>query len=123
MVATLSSPGVSVGAFRPIRRVDARLWVGAGLGLVAAVGMLVLLSQLVPTQQEVLAVARDVPVGATLQASDLTSVRVRIPESMARDAVSAADVDRLVGSRVAVPLHTGHLLAVTDVAPKTAGIP
>src|SRR5690349_18556940 len=100
MAATLTSGLPVAQSFRPARRVDPRLWVGGGLALLAAVGMLVVLGQVVPTQQEVLQVTRDIPVGATLQANDVASVRVRIPDSMARDALSTSDADRIVGSRV-----------------------
>src|SRR3954454_19907163 len=123
MAATLTSPPYTAHAFRPVRRVDPRLLVGGGLGLLAAVGMLWVLSQVVPVQQEVLQLTRDVPAGAVLQATDVASARVRIPDTMARDAIATADVDRIVGSRVAVPLRAGHLLAASDFAPRASDIP
>ena len=123
MAATLTSPPYTAHAFRPVRRVDPRLLVGGGLGLLAAVGMLWVLSQVVPVQQEVLQLTRDIPAGAVLQATDVASARVRIPDTMTRDAIATADVDRIVGSRVAVPLHAGHLLAASDLAPRASAIP
>jgi Flp pilus assembly protein CpaB len=123
MAATLAPPLSSTRTFRPTRRVDPRLWVGGGLGLFAAVGMLAALNQIVPTQQEVLQITRDLPVGTTLQATDVTSVRVRIPESMSRDALGTGDIDHLVGTRLAVPVHTGHLLASSDLAAQTTVLP
>ena len=117
MAVTLASPLTPTRAFRPARRVDPRLWVGAGLGLLAAVGLLVVLGQVMPVQQEVLQVTRDLAVGATVQATDVSAVRVQIPDSMARDALGPADVDRVVGARLAVPLRSGHLLAPSDLAP------
>jgi len=122
MAATLTSGLPVAQSFRPARRVDPRLWVGGGLALVAAVGVLVVLGQIVPTQQEVLQVTREIPVGSTLQANDVASVRVRIPDSMARDALSTSDADRVVGSRVAVAVHSGHLLTASDLAPSSAAI-
>jgi Flp pilus assembly protein CpaB len=84
--------------------------------MLAAVGVLVVLNQIVPSQQEVLQVEQDLPAGSTLQAADLSSVRVRIPASMAEDAVAAGDVQRVTGTRLAVALHGGHLLTASDLA-------
>src|SRR3954454_22012241 len=99
MAATLSTPFQATHAFRPSRRVDSRLLVGGGLGLLAAVGVLWVLTQVVPAQQEVLQLSRDVPAGAVVQAGDVVSARVRIPDTMAREALSTADVQRVVGAR------------------------
>src|SRR6266852_6696520 len=101
MAATLASPLLPTRTFRPTRRVDPRLWVGGGLGIFAALGMLAILNQIVPTQQEVLQVNRDLPAGATIQVTDVTSVRVRIPDSMVQDALGTLDIDSLRGSRLA----------------------
>jgi Flp pilus assembly protein CpaB len=92
------------------------LWVGGGLATLAAVGVLVVVNQVVPTQQEVLQVVHDLPAGSTLQAADLSSVRVRIPASMAEDALAGSDVQRVTGARLAVSLHSGHLLTASDLA-------
>jgi len=123
MTAALTSHLSPARTFRPTRRVDPRLWVGGGLGLFAAVGVLVVLNQVVPTQQEVLQVTHDVAAGATIQAADVTSVRVRIPDGMAHDALGTDDVDGVVGTRLAVPVHAGHLLSRSDLASTTAAIP
>jgi Flp pilus assembly protein CpaB len=96
------------------------LWVGCGLATLAAVGVLVVLNQVVPTQQEVLQVVHDLPAGSTLQAPDLASARVRIPSSMAEDAMAGSDVQRVTGARLAVALHGGHLLTASDLASGTA---
>src|ERR687888_356251 len=77
-MATLAAPLAPSQTFRPSRRVDPRLWVGGGLGIFAAIGVLVTLNQVVPSQQEVLQLTHDLPAGAIVQAADLTSVRVRI---------------------------------------------
>src|SRR4030088_2426797 len=123
MAATLASPLSPTRTFRTTRRVDPRLWVGGGLGIFAALGMLAILNQIVPTQQEVLQVTRELPAGATMQATDVTSVRVRMPERMVHDALGTLDVDRLVGTRLAVPVHAGHLLASSDLAAQTTTLP
>jgi Flp pilus assembly protein CpaB len=123
MAATLARPLSPTRPFGTPRRVDPRLWVGGGLGIFAALGMLAILNQIVPTQQEVLQITRDLPAGATIQVADVTSVRVRMPESMVRDALGTLDVDRMVGARLAVPVHAGHLLTSSDLAAQTTTLP
>src|SRR3979411_2524370 len=115
MAATLAAPLLPPRTFRPTRRGDPRPWLGGGLGTYAPRGMVSPLNQIVPTQQEVLQVTRDLPAGATMQATDVTSVRVRMPDSMVHDALGTLDVDRLVSTRLAVPVHAGHLLASSDL--------
>jgi Flp pilus assembly protein CpaB len=122
-MATLAAPLAPSQTFRPSRRVDPRLWVGGGLGIFAAVGLLVTLNQVVPTQQEVLQLTHDLPAGAIVQAADLTSVRVRIPENMASDALTTSDVDRVVGLRAATAVHAGHLLSRSDIQTNANGVP
>jgi hypothetical protein len=123
MAATLAQPLSPTRTYRTTRRVDPRLWVGGGLGIFAALGMLTILNQIVPTQQEVLQVTRDLPAGATIQVTDVTSVRVRMPDRMIHDALGTLDVDRLRGSRLAVPVRAGHLLASSDLAAQTTTHP
>ena len=61
MAATLAAPLTASRRLRVPRRVDPSLWVGGGLAVLSAVGVLVVLNQVVPTQQEVLQVVRDLP--------------------------------------------------------------
>lgn len=122
-MATLATPLSPSRTFRPTRRIDPRLWVGGGLGVFAAVGVLVVLNQVVPTQQEVLQVTRDMAVGTMVQAADVTSVRVRIPENMAADALGTSDVDRIVGLRLSTAVHAGHLLSASDIARRAQTVP
>jgi Flp pilus assembly protein CpaB len=122
-MATLATPLSPSRTFRPNRRVDPRLWVGGGLGVFAAVGVLMVLNQVVPTQQEVLQLNRDLAVGAIVQAADVTSVRVRIPENMASDALGTGDIDRVVGRRVVTSVHAGHLLSASDIQTQAPTLP
>src|SRR5205823_3956346 len=51
-----------------------------------------------------------------------TSVRVRIPDTMARDALGTGDVDRVVGTKLSTAVHLGHLLSASDLASQTVSL-
>lgn len=64
--------------------------------------------QLVSTRSEVVAVARDVPVGSVISAADLTTARVGRDANLAP--IPAAELGRLVGLVAQVGLVKGELL-------------
>jgi hypothetical protein len=62
----------------------------------------------------VVAVARAVPAGATIEARDLTIAQVTLAPSL--HAVGAGYLPRIIGQRAVYPLVTGTLLVPSDVA-------
>lgn len=62
----------------------------------------------------VVAVARAVPAGATIEVRDLTTVQVTLAPSL--HAVGARSLPRIIGQRAVYPLITGTLLVPSDVA-------
>lgn len=86
-----------------------RGWVGIGvLAIVlAALGSATLFRAIGPSQ-EYLALARDVPVGAQVTASDLRVVRLNASPGLSP--VPLSEVDQVIGRYAAVPLVAGSLL-------------
>ncbi|GAA1923803.1 SAF domain-containing protein [Streptantibioticus ferralitis] len=85
------------------------------LALVGALGAAMLVSR-AGHRVNVLAVAKDVPAGQALQASDLT--QAAIPADPALSPVSASDESSVVGQRTSVDLKKGSLLTRSEL---TAG--
>jgi SAF domain len=104
------------------RRRRPGLW-AAGAALVALGGLAAAgLVTRAGDRVEVLAVARTVPVGQTIEAADVTVARV--PADPALAPVPAAERDRVVGRVAAVELRPGTLLTadeLTDAAVPGAG--
>lgn len=70
-------------------------------------------AQMLTTRTDVLAVARDVPVGATITAADL--VVASIPADPALTPVPATDLSDVVGMVAEVPLTQGTLLTTGQI--------
>ena len=123
MAATLAPHCHQHGPFDTPRRVDPRLWVGGGLGIFAALGMLAILNQIVPTQQEVLQVTRDLPVWRH-HPGDRCHVSARAHARQHGSRCAGHPGRRPPrGTRLAVPVHAGHLLASSDLAAQTTTLP
>ena len=115
-MATVAPPLSSIRAFRPAGRVNRRLVVAAGLAVLSVLALLVGLSAVVPETQSVLETTRDLPADTTVQASDITAVRVRLPESMVQAAYPGTASDQLIGHRVTVHVAAGEMLTPTQFA-------
>jgi len=115
-MAAIAPPLSPVRGFRPVRRVNGRLVVAAGMAVLSVLALLVGLSLVVPETQSVLQATRDLPAGATVQAGDVTSVHVRLPDSMAQAAYDATSIDQLIGHRVAVHVAAGEMLTPAQFA-------
>lgn len=110
-------PAVAVGELPRRRR-----WGLTSLGvLLVVLGSVVafLLVNAVGTTQAYLAVARDVPYGATISPQDLTVVQLN-PSSGLR-LVPAGQRDRIVGRQAATPLFAGSALSAAQVTDR--GVP
>lgn len=81
-------------------------------GLIAFAG-----SQVLIKRHEVLAVARDVPVGATITAADLTTASVA--KDSALSPIPASDRSQIVGMVAQVGLVKGELLTRGQVGPSS----
>jgi Flp pilus assembly protein CpaB len=108
--------------FRPVRRPDTRVVLGAGLALLSLAALGIGLSQEVPGTQSVLRLVHDLPADAVLQADDLSVARVSLPQEVAATTFSSDQVDRVVGQRLAVPLRGGQLLSPTELAQRHARV-
>jgi Flp pilus assembly protein CpaB len=64
-----------------------------------------------PRTVEVLRATRDVPVGAVLQAADVSPVSEALPDDVVRALASADNRDALVGQRVGQQLNAGELVS------------
>ena len=127
-MTSLAAPPAATGAYegptdapRLVRqRRIRRGWVGVGvLAIVlAALGSATLFRAVGPSQ-EYLALARDVPVGAQVTASDLRVVRLNASPGLSP--VPLSEVDEVIGRYAAVPLVAGSLLTPEQLT--TAPVP
>ncbi len=109
---------ISVSPTRALRRplrLDVRALVGILLMLVATGGSIAVWNTQQDTR-EVLVLARDLPAGATLQASDLNVTRARLDDPVYNAAYSRASLTSLVGKQLAEPAHANQLLVRNQVS-------
>jgi Flp pilus assembly protein CpaB len=99
---------------RPVR-LDVRALVGILLMLVATGGSIAVWSTEQDTR-EVLVVARDLPAGATLQASDLNITRARLDDPVFQAAYPRGSLNSVVGRQLAEPAHANQLLVRKQVS-------
>lgn len=90
-------------------------WVSGVVLVIAGALAAVLLVSRSSTRVDVLALARDVPVGQPLTTADLRVTQVTAGTPI--PVVPAGQGPSMVGRMAAVPLRAGHLLAVDDVGP------
>ncbi|MGP3949622.1 SAF domain-containing protein [Streptomyces sp. 7N604] len=93
------------------------VWAGVGAVVVSAVGF-TLVAQAVGERDQVLVLARDVPVGGVLKPGDVRAVEVAADTGV----VPLADRGTVLGRRARVPLVAGSLLAPGQVGSR-AGFP
>lgn len=74
----------------------------------------------VDNTQEVLVVAEDVARGATIEADDVTVVRMSVDPALTP--VAAGEQSRIVGTRAAVDLWSGTLLTAAAIAESTVPV-
>ncbi len=119
MVAATLSPA---RALRKPRRHDPRAFIGLFLTLAALAGSI---SFWVSSGESrpVLVATRDLPVGATVRASDLTIAYVRLDESVYRAALPADMLDTLVGRQLTEPIHAQQVLARAQLADRAGLAP
>jgi Flp pilus assembly protein CpaB len=106
---------------RPVR-LDVRALVGILLMLVATGGSIAVWSTEQDTR-EVLVVARDLPAGATLQASDLNITRARLDDPVFQAAYPRGSLNSVVGRQLAEPAHANQLLVRKQVSDRPLAIP
>ncbi|KNE82444.1 flagellar basal body P-ring biosynthesis protein FlgA [Streptomyces fradiae] len=91
------------------------MWAGLGAVVVSAVGF-ALVAQMVGERDQVLVLARDVPVGHVLKPGDVRAVQVAADAGV----VPVAERGAVLGRRARVPLVAGSLLAPGQLGPKAA---
>jgi len=112
MVAATLTPA---RALRRPRRTDPRALIGVFLTLAALAGSISFWVSSSEARPVVIA-TRDLPVGATVRAGDLTVAYIRMDEPLYRAAVSPDLLDSLVGRQLSEPIHAQQVLARAQVA-------
>jgi Flp pilus assembly protein CpaB len=105
-------------ALRRPRRADPRALIGIFLTLAALAGSVAFWVSS-SDARPVLVATRDLPVGTTLRASDLTTAYVRMDDALYRAALPADMLTALVGRQLGEPVHAQQVLARAQVANKT----
>jgi hypothetical protein len=107
-------PSVEEPTLRPLPRSGRRgRLLGGFLVVVVSAALAAYLFVAVAHRATVLMVARNVPVGSRLQASDLSSVQVSVDAAV--QTVPAGQSGQVVGRYAAVDLRAGELLAPSEV--------
>jgi Flp pilus assembly protein CpaB len=104
-------------ALRRPRRADPRALIGVCVTLAALAGSVAFWVSS-SDARPVLVATRDLPVGTTLRASDLTVAYVRMDDSLYRAALPADMLETLVGRQLGEPIHAQQVLARAQVADK-----
>jgi len=104
-------------ALRRPRRADPRALIGVFVTLAALAGSVAFWVGS-SDARPVLVATRDLPVGSTLHASDLTVAYVRMDDALYRAALPADTLDSLIGRQLGEPLHAQQVLARAQVASK-----
>jgi Flp pilus assembly protein CpaB len=102
-------------AFRPARRLDARVLLGLGAAALSLVLLALGLHLVLPESQSLLEATRDLEPGALVQAGDITPVDVRVPPAVARASFAADAADQVIGKRVGTRVSAGQLLAPSQL--------
>ena len=112
MVAATLTPA---RALRRPRRTDPRALIGLFLTLAALAGSI---SFWVTNSESrpVLVATRDLPIGATVRAGDVTIAYVRMDDNLYRAALPADTLDSLVGRQLGEPIHAQQVLARAQLA-------
>jgi Flp pilus assembly protein CpaB len=101
----------SARAFHPARRLDARVLLGLGAGALSLAMLAVGLRLVVPESQSLLEATRDLEPGTVVQADDVSSVDVRVPDSIARTSFASDAADHVIGKHLGTRVAAGQLLA------------
>jgi pilus assembly protein CpaB len=119
MASLAQTPARAVPRFRLS---DRRPVLGVVVMLLAIAGSAVLWSS--AGTQEVVVAARDVPAGAVLTPSDLTTDRLRLGEQEYAAAIPKSEVTSLMGRQLDEPIHANQILVrgqLSSRAPLPAG--
>jgi Flp pilus assembly protein CpaB len=109
-VATLSN----ARALRRPRRADPRALIGVFLTLAALAGSVAFWVSASDTRA-VLIATHDLPAGATLRSSDLTTAYLRMDDAVYRAAVPSERLESLLGRRLGEPMHADQVLARAQI--------
>jgi len=115
-VAAVSAYSYAQTMRRPFR-LNRRRILSLGLMVAALLGGMAYLNGVgqQPTYP-VLMAAHDVPRGAIVASNDFQPQRVALPDSLASAAVPASELSRVVGQRLAEPVHAGVPLLTAQMA-------
>ena len=103
-------------AVRRPREIDWRLIAGAVTALIGVVGVLVVVTTLVPEERTVVVAAHELAAGSTIGPTDLAATRVRLPEGLAAQTLPESELGTLVGRQVREPIHSQELVTRTRLS-------
>ncbi len=96
-------------ALRVPGHLNRRLLLGTFISLLATTITLSTWTSLSSTRP-VLVATRDLPVGAKIGASDLTTAQVNVPDAVYAASVPASEQPALIGKQVTEPVHAGQIV-------------
>lgn len=97
------------------RQLDRRLVFGGLLCVIGVVGVLNLVGAAGPQDRTVVVAAHELQAGQVLQAADLSTAQVRIPEAMASQTSSGDELSSLVGRQVSQRIPAQSLVEPAEL--------
>jgi Flp pilus assembly protein CpaB len=104
---------------QPTRRVDLRVFAGFFV-LLATLGGGLLFWQTLDQTEPILVYAHDLPAGAVIQPTDLTTVSLVVPAALSGGVVRGADRDQVIGKVTAEQLHARGLVQTAQLTGRPA---
>jgi Flp pilus assembly protein CpaB len=105
----------SARAFHPARRLDGRVLLGLGAGALSLAMLALGLRLVVPESQSLLEATHDLEPGSVVQADDVSSVDVRVPDTIVHASFASDATDQVIGKQLGTRVEAGQLLAPSQI--------